>query len=232
MYLCFNGYVIGGDTTIFNPRSISKSISKKIINRWWVDSSFSDMFHGILWYRVDREVIENSRKLLLKGLSECIQVRIDPDPRIRYASLCKTVEPATLWAFLVHAGYLTVESVQGLDGKLPVADLRIPNYEIFTEWSGWLEQPFRWNAGLVGPDMLMELLHQGDRKKSEEIFCLLQNYLQDLSSLDIPKERENPYHVWMMGISIELRRRNWKDHSNYKSGYGRLDMSFQLGRPS
>ncbi|KAH0585286.1 hypothetical protein J132_10060 [Termitomyces sp. J132] len=226
MELCFNGYVIGGGTTIFNPWSIARSISSKIIDRWWVDSASGDMLHEILWYHVDREIIEKCRELLLKGLSQRIQVQIDPNPRIRYASLRENIDPASVWAFLVHAGYLTVDSVRGSDGKFTVANLRIPNHEIFTQWSDWLHKPFRRNTGLAGPDTLMEILHQGDR---DRFSALLQNYLQDLSSFDTPKEREDLYHVWMMGISIELKRRNWKVHSNYESGHGRLDLSLQPG---
>ncbi|KAG5724692.1 hypothetical protein E4T56_gene3749 [Termitomyces sp. T112] len=200
MEVCSNGYVIRGDTTIFNPWSIVLSISKKKLDCWWVNSGSSDILHEIL----------------------C------PN-RVEFADMLRIMgsnSPATRWSFLIHTGYLTVGTIQRLDGKFAVANIRIPNYEILTEWSKWLKRPFRKNRALDGPDMLMERLHRGER---ERFSAPLRNYLQDLSCFHITKGREDLYHVWMMGISVELKRRSWTVRSNYESDRGRLDISLELG---
>ncbi|KAG6893246.1 hypothetical protein C0993_001608, partial [Termitomyces sp. T159_Od127] len=217
-----------------------------MIDDWWVDSGgifsqvwachfpysqfylftciligCSDILHQILWHNVDQEVIEHCRKLLLGDDFECINVPIESDPRICHASLRERINPATLWSFLVHTGYLTVKE-PALSST--VANLRIPSFETHALWSSWLIRPFR-ERYMAGPDMLMELLHKGDQ---DGFSALLQVYLQDVSHFENSEKRDGLQHFWMLGISVELQRRRWKVCSNYKSGNARLDMTIQL----
>lgn len=206
----YDGYQFGR-TEIFNPWSVINYFGNECQPKaFWQSTGSNDIINEILTFS-DTETAENLRKLLL---GEPIQTPIDTS--VLYPQVHNT--PASIYSFLLMAGYLKPVGERMLVGSSEFYAVAIPNKEIAgvyrSEILGKLEpiisQPTASAVQLAVYARDASALRQSLRK-------LL---LQSVSCFDTIGE--NFYHGLLLGLCAAMEQ--YHVSSNRESGDDRYDI--------
>jgi hypothetical protein len=116
----YNGYVLGNNTTAYNPWSIMQCIDHAgNLEPYWVGSANPQMLKDILINKSSRE-----DKQLIRNLIKYQAAVLDTDLKKQVSFDDLQNNPAIVWSLLIHTGYLTLIN---LNDKRHV---RLPNKEV------------------------------------------------------------------------------------------------------
>ena len=201
----YDGYSFG-KTDIYNPWSILNFVQFKELKSYWINTSSNFMI---------RELLEHTGEEGLKTLErifnrEEVAVRITEN--VRFGN---NLSASEVWELMLYSGYLTINGRLD-DGRYLV---RIPNMEITNFFKDEFLTIVFGNYDKV--DRLRDALRDKNieqlNKSIEELV------LYTMSSHDITKYYENPYHMLLLGFFYALDG-YYLPKSNMEAGYGRADI--------
>ena len=201
----YDGYSFG-KTDIYNPWSILNFVQFKELKSYWINTSSNFMI---------RELLEHTGEEGLKTLErifnqEEVAVRITEN--VRFGN---NLSASEVWELMLYSGYLTINGRLD-DGRYLV---RIPNMEITNFFKDEFLTIVFGNYDKV--DRLRDALRDKNieqlNKSIEELV------LHTMSSHDITKYYENPYHMLLLGFFYALDS-YYLPKSNTEAGYGRADI--------
>ena len=201
----YDGYSFG-KTDIYNPWSILNFVQFKELKSYWINTSSNFMI---------RELLEHTGEEGLKTLErifnqEEVAVRITEN--VRFGN---NLSASEVWELMLYSGYLTINGRLD-DGRYLV---RIPNIEITNFFKDEFLTIVFGNYDKV--DRLRDALRDKNieqlNKSIEELV------LHTMSSHDITKYYENPYHMLLLGFFYALDG-YYLPKSNIETGYGRADI--------
>ena len=201
----YDGYSFG-KSDIYNPWSILNFVQFKELKSYWINTSSNFMI---------RELLEHTGEEGLKTLErifnqEEVAVRITEN--VRFGN---NLSASEVWELMLYSGYLTINGRLD-DGRYLV---RIPNIEITNFFKDEFLTIVFGNYDKV--DRLRDALKDKNieqlNKSIEELV------LHTMSSHDITKYYENPYHMLLLGFFYALDG-YYLPKSNIETGYGRADI--------
>ena len=201
----YDGYSFG-KSDIYNPWSILNFVQFKVLKSYWINTSSNFMI---------RELLEHTGEEGLKTLEkifnqEEVAVRITENVRFE-----NNLSASEVWELMLYSGYLTINGRLD-DGRYLV---RIPNIEITNFFKDEFLTIVFGNYDKV--DRLRDALRDKNieqlNKSIEELV------LYTMSSHDITKYYENPYHMLLLGFFYALDG-YYLPKSNMEAGYGRADI--------
>lgn len=201
----YDGYSFG-KSDIYNPWSILNFVQFKELKSYWINTSSNFMI---------REFLEHTGEEGLKTLErifnqEEVAVRITEN--VRFGN---NLSASEVWELMLYSGYLTINGKLD-DGRYLV---RIPNIEITNFFKDEFLTIVFGNYDKV--DRLRDALRDKNieqlNKSIEELV------LYTMSSHDITKYYENPYHMLLLGFFYALDG-YYLPKSNMEAGYGRADI--------
>ena len=201
----YDGYSFG-KSDIYNPWSILNFVQFKELKSYWINTSSNFMI---------RELLEHTGEEGLKTLErifnqEEVAVRITEN--VRFGN---NLSASEVWELMLYSGYLTINGRLD-DGRYLV---RIPNIEIMNFFKDEFLTIVFGNYDKV--DRLRDALRDKNieqlNKSIEELV------LYTMSSHDITKYYENPYHMLLLGFFYALDG-YYLPKSNTEAGYGRADI--------
>ena len=201
----YDGYSFGKDE-IYNPWSILNFVKNKELKSYWINTSSNFMIRELL-EQTGEDGLETLEKVFNQ---EGIAVRITDN--VRFGSNLSTSE---VWELMVYSGYLTVNGKLD-DGRYLV---RIPNMEIMNFFKDEFLNIVFGNYDIV--DKLRDALRDKNIRQLDKIIEEL--VLYTMSSHDITKYYENPYHMLLLGFFYALDS-YYIAKSNMEAGYGRADI--------
>ena len=201
----YDGYSFGKDE-IYNPWSILNFVQFKVLKSYWINTSSNFMI---------RELLEHTGEEGLKTLEKIFnqeEVAVRITENVRFGN---NLSASEVWELMLYSGYLTING--GLDdGRYLV---RIPNMEIMNFFKDEFLTIVFGNYDKV--DRLRDALKDKNieqlNKSIEELV------LHTMSSHDITKYYENPYHMLLLGFFYALDG-YYLPKSNMEAGYGRADI--------
>ena len=201
----YDGYSFGKDE-IYNPWSILNFVQFKVLKSYWINTSSNFMI---------RELLEHTGEEGLKTLEKIFnqeEVAVRITENVRFGN---NLSASEVWELMLYSGYLTING--GLDdGRYLV---RIPNMEIMNFFKDEFLTIVFGNYDKV--DRLRDALKDKNieqlNKSIEELV------LHTMSSHDITKYYENPYHMLLLGFFYALDG-YYLSKSNMEAGYGRADI--------
>ena len=201
----YDGYSFG-KTDIYNPWSILNFVQFKELKSYWINTSSNFMI---------RELLEHTGEEGLKTLErifnqEEVAVRITEN--VRFGN---NLSASEVWELMLYSGYLTINGRLD-DGRYLV---RIPNMEITNFFKDEFLTIVFGNYDKV--DKLRDALR--DKNLEQLNKSIEELVLYTMSSHDITKYYENPYHMLLLGFFYALDS-YYLPKSNTEAGYGRADI--------
>ena len=201
----YDGYSFGKDE-IYNPWSILNFVQFKVLKSYWINTSSNFMIKELLQH-TGAEGLETLEKIFNQ---ENVAVRITDN--VRFGN---NLSASEVWELMLYSGYLTINGRLD-DGRYLV---RIPNMEIMNFFKDEFLTIVFGNYDKV--DRLRDALKDKNieqlNKSIEELV------LHTMSSHDITKYYENPYHMLLLGFFYALDG-YYLPKSNMEAGYGRADI--------
>ena len=201
----YDGYSFGKDD-IYNPWSILNFVQFKVLKSYWINTSSNFMI---------RELLEHTGEEGLKTLEKVFnqeEVAVRITENVRFGN---NLSASEVWELMLYSGYLTINGRLD-DGRYLV---RIPNMEIMNFFKDEFLTIVFGNYDKV--DRLRDALRDKNieqlNKSIEELV------LYTMSSHDITKYYENPYHMLLLGFFYALDG-YYLPKSNMEAGYGRADI--------
>jgi len=210
----YDGYNFAG-AEIYNPWSILSSIVQNELTRHWVNTSGNDLLKE-LCLQAD-ESIKQELDLLCKRAT----IHKVIDDNIVFEDLGK--DQNALWSFLLHTGYLRYDKMVEVEGNGRVADLRFPNYEVFSLFNHKIIK--NWFTPQYKEYKLAKITKNLINGDLEAFKTELQQYcLSAISYYDISGNNpEKLYHIFMLGMLSNLTD-IYQVKSNREAGLGRSDV--------
>lgn len=182
----YDGYSFG-KTDIYNPWSILNFVQFKELKSYWINTSSNFMI---------RELLEHTGEEGLKTLErifnqEEVAVRITEN--VRFGN---NLSASEVWELMLYSGYLTINGRLD-DGRYLV---RIPNMEITNFFKDEFLTIVFGNYDKV--DKLRDALR--DKNLEQLNKSIEELVLYTMSSYDITKYYENPYHMLLLGFFYAL----------------------------
>lgn len=202
----YNGYRIG-DCALFNPWSICTFVQNHEdgLKSYWIGSSGNELVRERLQLGKGIDPLELDTLLRGQSLRRVIQESV----------ALVDLNHESIWSLLLYSGYLTFNNY---DPQTGACDLCLPNREVrsFFEQSlrSWLGEERR--ARRLIEDLLALRLECFTKNLAEVIG-------NALSFLDVGREKEAVYHVFMVGLMANLP--GYAVFSNRESGHGRYDLA-------
>ncbi len=210
----YNGYNFGG-TYVYNPWSVLNYVEDKELLPYWVNTASNKMIKEILLKHKDSLDFCNAFETLM--VANHAEVFLNTNTTYSEES---SVE--SLWALLLHAGYITVkDQVQDEEALLTI---RIPNKEVRKAFKGMIADYTRIKESSLR--LMFEYLIQ--RKDIEAFRQVYQQMVY--SSTSYYDAKENAYHMLFLGMCMFLDG-YYKISSNIETGNGRADILLEALKP-
>ena len=192
----YDGYCFG-DTEIFNPWSVINYFSQGCTPRaFWQSTGSNDIISEVI-ENADEDIYYRLEKLLQGGKFPALIDTGEIYPQIKN-------NPATIYSFLLVAGYLKAENAVISSNGNYVCEVSLPNKEIRTVCNKEILQKFS-NYGIQSSAALIqEAIYSNDTKKLKTALHSL--LLKSSSCFDTTKELF--FHGLLLGIyDTEMKRR-------------------------
>ncbi|MCM1267467.1 MAG: AAA family ATPase [Bacteroidales bacterium] len=210
----YDGYLFGG-TEIYNPWSILNYADNDCFPQTYWQSTGSNEILGDITEAASSEMLEEMRTLLA---GQSVSAYIDTS--VVYPDVRRN--PASVYSFLLMAGYLTVKSGQLLYDGNSLCDVVIPNREIAIVYEKEILARLEDIIPMAASTAVLRGLLLGEDEKVQEA---LQNFLRETISYH-DAASETFYHGLLLGMSAMLNQ-YYIVTSNRESGNGRYDIQLR-----
>ena len=196
-------------------------------NNYWIETTSDKSLYDYLGYLTDTD--NQKMQDLVDGKSISFKL----NESMNYDTLSEH-NSDDFWSLLLHTGYLTVdwektdEAELSKDGKTNKdVFARIPNLEILECFSSNIKE--RFSSDFKEHNLhnkLVDALSCGNQKETYDIFFdMLQKYVS-IRDTATKAPLENYYHGFLNGIFTNCKDSLGEYHSNYESGDGYADITF------
>ena len=208
----YDGYEYSG-RKVFNPwsllnaiRGLVNGIGEKAFQAYWGLTSGNDIIDDMI------ERNPQHREALAR-LMDGGTMTIPVVGNLSYRDLQKN--PEAIWSFLLYTGYLKPVKVSKDEDDMRIAEVAIPNTEVYTIMKGSLQR--WWDNTLTRYDAhpLMQALWGGDVQAIKREIDRIMN-----DSISVKDAREDFYHGMLVGVL----RTQCEVKSNRESGTGYPDI--------
>ncbi|HQS83995.1 MAG: hypothetical protein B7Y25_03570 [Alphaproteobacteria bacterium 16-39-46] len=210
----YNGYNIGG-LTIYNPWSIMNCIQNRgKFKAYWVGTASTALIEQALVL----DKFQEEMQTLIEGGS----VDMIADPKMVFSDIKSS--PNALYNLLLFSGYLTVERSIENDDTTYNCEVKIPNREVRSVFSGslqkWISKKF--NIDVKDYNAFLNDLLKGN---VETFTQKLKDYLEVSASFFAtgPKNAELFYNGFIMGLVSAVSSQYFVE-TERESGLGRADL--------
>lgn len=210
----YNGYLFGG-TQIYNPWSVINYADRDFFPQTYWQSTGSNEILGEIVAGASAEMMEEMRTLLT-GNSVSAYI----DTSVVYPDV--TRNPASVYSFLLMAGYLTVKNGQLLHDGNSLCDMSIPNREIAIVYEKEILARMEDIIPMASSTAVLRALLLGEDEKVQEE---LQKFLRETISYH-DASAEGFYHGLLLGMSAMLNQ-HYLVTSNREAGNGRYDIQLR-----
>lgn len=210
----YNGYLFGG-TQIYNPWSVINYADHDFFPQTYWQSTGSNEILGEIVAGASADVMEEMRMLLT---GESVSVYIDTS--VVYPDV--TRNPASVYSFLLMAGYLTVKNGKMLHDGNSLCDVSIPNREIVIVYEKEILAKMEDIIPMASSVAVLRALLMGEDEKVQEE---LQKFLRETISYH-DAAAEGFYHGLLLGMSAMLNQ-HYLVTSNREAGNGRYDIQLR-----
>ena len=211
----YDGYLFGGDTTIYNPWSVLCYANKKgVLAPYWVNTGSDVML---------RHLLAQGPMQVRKGIESLIQggsVRSVINDKLAFPDLLNSEE--NIWSFMLFSGYLKASDGQMNSHDMMEYTLQVPNREVKTVFQtiirSWINNSPVKNGRV---EVLLQALRENDMELFEEL--LNEFVMNTLSYYDTTvSDPEKVYQAFLLGLLVNMS--DYEVSSNRESGYGRYDI--------
>lgn len=210
----YNGYLFGG-TQIYNPWSVINYADHDFFPQTYWQSTGSNEILGEIVAGASADMMEEMRMLLT---GESVSVYIDTS--VVYPDV--TRNPASVYSFLLMAGYLTVKNGKMLHDGNSLCDVSIPNREIVIVYEKEILAKMEDIIPMASSVAVLRALLMGEDEKVQEE---LQKFLRETISYH-DAAAEGFYHGLLLGMSAMLNQ-HYLVTSNREAGNGRYDIQLR-----
>ena len=208
----YDGYEYSG-RKVFNPWSLLNAI------RGLVNGSGENAFQAYWGLTSGNDIIDDmieqnpQHREALARLMDGGTMTIPVVGNLSYRDLQKN--PEAIWSFLLYTGYLKPVKVSKDEDDMRIAEVAIPNTEVYTIMKGSLQR--WWDNTLTRYDAhpLMQALWGGDVQAIKREIDRIMN-----ESISVKDAREDFYHGMLVGVL----RTQCEVKSNSESGTGYPDI--------
>lgn len=210
----YNGYLFGR-TEIYNPWSVLNYADNDFFPQTYWQSTGSNEILGEIAGNAPADMQEEMRALLA---GQSVSAYIDTS--VVYPDVKRN--PASVYSFLLMAGYLTVEKEQMLHDGNSLCDVSIPNREIAIVYEKEILARMEDIVPMASSTAVLRALLRGEDEKVQEE---LQKFLQGTISYH-DAAAEGFYHGLLLGMSAMLNQ-YYTVTSNREAGNGRYDIQLR-----
>jgi len=210
----YDGYRFG-DKDIFNPWSVINYFYNDCLAKaYWQSTGDNSIIRQIV-AEADDETVENLHRLMQgKEISSYVDTSVIY-PEIRS-------NPATIYSFLLAAGYLKVVKKEDIPDGSSICDIAIPNKEIFYVYEREILSAL---SDVISQSTVIAIQQAIVKQDIPRLQSSLQKLLlNSISSFDYA--HENFYHGLVIGICAVMNNR-YRVDSNKESGHGRYDIQLR-----
>jgi hypothetical protein len=216
----YNGYKIGGQT-IYNPWSVMHFIESGEFDTYWINTARPGLIKDIIINNKGHIINNQLRDIIKNGTDKSLCVEAN-----KSVSVEDLKDPKSIWSFLVHTGYLTMDTVQRnvRTGKLKCS-VRIPNTEILCIYnaivSDWLAQ----NAAITGA--ITNVFEQDYEGLADNLQIMLENKYSSALFARSENSVEEVYHSLLLSeLNKEASMAQYALLPEHHTGQGRADILF------
>ncbi len=210
----YNGYLFGG-TEIYNPWSVLNYADNDCFPQTYWQSTGSNEILGDITEGASSEMLEEMRALLA---GQSVSAYIDTS--VVYPDVKRN--PASVYSFLLMAGYLTVKKGQLLHDGNSLCDVMIPDREIAIVYEKEILARMEDIVPMASSTAVLRALLRGeDEKVQEELQKLLKGTISYHDAA-----AEGFYHGLLLGMSAMLNQ-YYTVTSNREAGNGRYDIQLR-----
>ena len=210
----YDGYHFG-NSDIYNPWSVLSFVDNNArIQAYW-QSTGNNSIIG--------EIIENATDEIISSLYELLDdksINTYIDTAVVYPEIQNN--PSSVYSFLLMAGYLTIDKMEGLYDGNSYGTVHIPNKEVKTAYEKEIISKLEQLIPKGNAIALQQALISNDAKKLE---TELNRYLKETVSF-YDTSTEGFYHGLMLGL-IALLGNYYHIDSNREAGSGRYDIQLK-----
>jgi hypothetical protein len=213
----YNGYKIGG-TTIYNPWSVIQFIRTGVFDTYWINTARPGMIKDIILNNKGHLINQQLRQVINNGAQKTLNVAANKSVTVE-----DLTEPESIWSFLIHTGYLTMESHEFNSSGMLTCAVRIPNAEIVHIYKFIVHKWIQGNAALTGA--MANLFHQDYEGFADNLHHMLKNKYNSALFSKQTNSVEEVYHSLLL---TELNKDT--SHAHYAllpeepTGDGRADI--------
>ena len=196
-------------------------------NNYWANSTSSPALYEYLGFLTDN----GNQKM--QNLVDAKSIKFQLNESMNYDTLSEH-NSNDFWSLLLHTGYLTLDLEQTKkeelkkDGKTNKdVFARIPNLEILGCFNNNIKEKFSSDFKVLNlHNKFVNALSCGNQKEIYDVlFDMLQKYVS-IRDTATKAPHENYYHGFLNGIFTNCKDSLGEYHSNYESGDGYADITF------
>lgn len=209
----YNGYKFRG-CAVYNPWSILNYVRSGKLNAYWVNTASNARIKSLILQYKDNEAFSSVfEELIAEGKAE---VFINTT-----TAYVEEASVESLWALLLHAGYITL--AEDIDDVGSLITIKIPNYEVKTDFKQMVAEYT--NLKETSLKLLFEyLVVRQDIEAFKKVYQQLVYNTTSFYDAQVSKSTsENAYHMLFLGMCMFLDG-YYEVRSNRESGDGRSDI--------
>jgi hypothetical protein len=218
----YNGYKIGEDT-IYNPWSMVQFLKNRKIDNYWIQTANNNIIEDIIMNNRQHSINKDLRKIILEFDIEnkkSFEITVN-----KYDLTDGRDDPESIWSFLIHSGYLTIELAKIQKDSKFTCNVRIPNREVFGIYSIIVNKWLNSNSIITGvvtsvftkdyPSLVNNLVYILKKSYDSPLFPRQENSLEIV------------YHYLLLSeINKEIKGDRYSILPNEGTGYGYADILF------
>jgi hypothetical protein len=216
----YNGYKIG-ETIIYNPWSVMQFIKKNVFRTYWVNTANPGLIRDIILNNKGHVINGLLRTIIRNGVKKSMNIQANAS-----ISVEDLKKPMSIWSFLLHTGYLTMDAIQyKQSSSLFECSVRIPNVEVAQIYDWVVCEWLRENAHVLG--VVTNVFEQNYESFADNLQSMLEN---TYSSAIFSRKKDSVEAVYHSLLLAELNQEAFQEHyallPEQCSGDGRADILF------
>jgi hypothetical protein len=216
----YNGYKIG-ETIIYNPWSVMQFIKKNVFRAYWVNTAKPGLIRDIILNNKGHVINGLLRTIIQNGVQKSINIQANAN-----ISVEDLKKPMSIWSFLLHTGYLTMDTSQYRSSSgLFECSVRIPNVEIAKIYDLVISEWIRENAAITGA--IFNIFEKDYESLADNLQRMLENkYNSALFAME-ESSVEEVYHSLLLGeLNKDITMADYALLPEKCTGQGRADILF------
>jgi hypothetical protein len=210
-----------GGETIYNPWPVMQFIIRNEFDTYWINTARPGIIKDIILNNKGHVINNQLRTIIKNGTHQTLCVEAN-----KSVSVEDLKDPKSIWSFLVHTGYLTMDTAQlNVGSGMFECLVRIPNTEILCIYNSivrnWVEQ----HAIITGA--VFNVFHQDYEGFADNLQSMLENKYSSALFAKSNNPVEEVYHSLLLSeLNQNASMAQYALLPEEYSGEGRADILF------